>query len=279
MRVLKTIKELREYRKKIMGKVGFVATMGYLHKGHASLINAARKECSNVIVSIFVNPKQFGRNEDLDKYPRDIKRDIKLCKEAKVDCIFYPENKEMYPGDESTIVDVEKVTEALCGKFRPTHFRGVTTVVIKLFNIITPDIAYFGQKDLQQSVVIKKMTKDLNLNVEIRVCSIIREKDGLAMSSRNKYLNIEERAKAVTLYKSLTKARNAFKEGIRNVKELKTIIKKEVDKIIKKGIDQIQYIDIIDINSLKSVKKAKKGDAIAIAVFIGKTRLIDNIIL
>ncbi|MCK5139815.1 MAG: pantoate--beta-alanine ligase, partial [Thermodesulfovibrionia bacterium] len=200
MEIIKTIEELKKYRKTTEGKVGFVPTMGHLHDGHLSLMKAAREECNNVIVSIFVNPTQFGPNEDLDAYPRDFERDKRLCEGGSVDCIFYPDVDEMYPREELTIVRVERITQKLCGKTRPTHFQGVTTVVAKLFKIVQPDIAYFGQKDLQQSIVIKRMAEDLNMDIKIKVCPIVREKDGLAMSSRNSYLKENERKAAPVLY-------------------------------------------------------------------------------
>jgi len=278
MRVIKTIKEYREYRKNIDGKVGFVPTMGYLHEGHLSLIKEARKECDKIIVSIFVNPTQFGPKEDLADYPRDFEKDSRLCEKEGTDCIFYPDNKEMYPGDELTIVNVKEITNKLCGMSRPTHFGGVTTVVNKLFNIIQPDVAYFGRKDLQQSIVIKKMVKDLNMSVEIKVCPIIREEDGLAKSSRNEYLTKEERKVAPMLNKSLVYAKELFDKGENNPEKIKSKIMDNINSKLN-GKGNVDYVEIFDIDKIKPVKEVKRGDAIALAVFLGKARLIDNIIL
>ncbi|MCK5281952.1 MAG: pantoate--beta-alanine ligase [Nanoarchaeota archaeon] len=279
MEIIKTIEELKKYRKTTEGKVGFVPTMGHLHDGHLSLMKAAREECNNVIVSIFVNPTQFGPNEDLDAYPRDFERDKRLCEGGSVDCIFYPDVDEMYPREELTIVRVERITQKLCGKTRPTHFQGVTTVVAKLFNIVQPDIAYFGQKDLQQSIVIKRMAEDLNMDIKIKVCPIVREKDGLAMSSRNSYLKENERKAAPVLYESLQKAKGLFEKGENNADKIKETIRNNIEDKVKKEIGNIDYIEIFDTENIDDVKKIKKGNAIALAVFIGKARLIDNIIL
>ena len=279
MEIIKTIEELKKNRKTTEGKVGFVPTMGHLHDGHLSLMKAAREECNNVIVSIFVNPTQFGPNEDLDAYPRDFERDKRLCEGGSVDCIFYPDVDEMYPREELTIVRVERITQKLCGKTRPTHFQGVTTVVAKLFNIVQPDIAYFGQKDLQQSIVIKRMAEDLNMDIKIKVCPIVREKDGLAMSSRNSYLKENERKAAPVLYESLQKAKGLFEKGENNADKIKETIRNNIEDKVKKEIGNIDYIEIFDTENIDDVKKIKKGNAIALAVFIGKARLIDNIIL
>ena len=275
---IKSINEMKKIIKsyKKNGKtIGFVPTMGYLHEGHISLIRCAKKENDIVIVSIFVNPLQFGKNEDLDKYPRDIKRDLTICNNEGVNIVFNPSYEEMYPEDYKTYVVVEDITEGLCGAYRPGHFKGVTTVVTKLFNIVKPDRAYFGKKDYQQYIVIKQMVKDLNMDIEVIGCPIVREHDGLAMSSRNKYLSPEERKSAVSLSKALFHAKNLFEKGETNP----LTIKKEIEKNILSypKVKKIQYIEIIDSKTLKPVSKLKKGDIIALAVFVGDTRLIDNI--
>ncbi|MCX7739291.1 MAG: pantoate--beta-alanine ligase [Hydrogenothermaceae bacterium] len=255
--------------------IGFVPTMGYLHQGHISLIDRARKENDIVVVSIFVNPLQFGKNEDLDRYPRDFERDYSLCKDAKVDYIFYPSYSDMYPEDFNTYVEVKELSEILCGAFRPGHFRGVTTVVLKLFNIVSPDRAYFGKKDYQQLQIIKRMVKDLNIPVEIVACPTVREPDGLAMSSRNRYLSPEERLSATYISKALFKIKDAFDRGASEVWRLKEV---GLDVLNKAPlIGEIQYLEVVHPENLKSREYAQKGDVVAVAVFIGNTRLIDNI--
>jgi len=268
---IKSIGEMKKISKayKKNGKtVGFVPTMGYLHEGHISLIRCAKKENDIVIVSIFVNPIQFGENEDLDKYPRDVKRDLTICNNEGVDVVFNPSYEDMYPEGFQTYVVVEELTKGLCGDYRPGHFRGVTTVVTKLFNIVKPDRAYFGEKE-------QRMVKDLNIDVEVIGCPLIREKDGLAMSSRNKYLSPEERESALSLSKALFRAKEMFSRGERSTEKLK----EEMRKIILSypHVREIQYIEIIDPETLKPKKEAEKGDIIALAVFVGDTRLIDNI--
>ncbi len=254
-------------------EVGFVPTMGYLHEGHLSLIRRARSENDVVVVSIFVNPTQFGPNEDFDRYPRDLRRDEELCKREGVDFIFYPSVEEMYPEGFSTFVEVEKLTENLCGKSRPGHFRGVATVVTKLLNIVHPTRAYFGEKDFQQLQVIKRLVRDLNIPVEIVGCPIVREEDGLAMSSRNVYLNKEERKSALSLYQGLRLAKELFERGERNP----SVIRKKVKEfILSHPKTKIDYVEIVSPEDLKPVKEVKEGDVIALAVFVGKTRLIDN---
>ena len=254
-------------------EVGFVPTMGYLHEGHLSLIRRARSENDVVVVSIFVNPTQFGPNEDFDRYPRDLRRDEELCKREGVDFIFYPSVEEMYPEGFSTFVEVEKLTENLCGKSRPGHFRGVATVVTKLLNIVHPTRAYFGEKDFQQLQVIKRLVRDLNIPVEIVGCPIVREEDGLAMSSRNVYLNKEERKSALSLYQGLRLAKELFERGERNP----SVIRKKVEEfILSHPKTKIDYVEIVSPEDLKPVKEVKEGDVIALAVFVGKTRLIDN---
>ena len=276
--LIKSIKEMKEVIKKEKSKgktVGFVPTMGYLHKGHVSLIKCSKKENDITVVSIFVNPIQFGKNEDLDKYPRDINRDYYICKEEGVDYVFFPSYEEMYPEGYSTYVEVKGLTEGLCGAFRPGHFKGVTTVVTKLFNIVNPDRAYFGKKDYQQFKVIKKMVEDLNMDVEVIGCPLIREEDGLALSSRNKYLSSEERKSALSLSKALFHAKKLFEKGETNPEK----IKREMEKIIKSYplVKEIQYIEIVNPETLEPKKVVEKGDVIALAVYVGDTRLIDNI--
>nr|WP_274600279.1 pantoate--beta-alanine ligase [Persephonella atlantica] len=276
--LIKKIEEMKQIVRRIKreGKtVGFVPTMGYLHEGHLSLIRCSKRENDITVVSVFVNPIQFGKNEDLDRYPRDLERDLKLCEREGVDYLFYPSVGEMYPEGYSTYVEVEGLTEELCGRYRPGHFKGVTTVVTKLFNIVNPDKAYFGKKDYQQLKVIQRMVKDLNMDVVVVGCPVVREEDGLAMSSRNKYLTGNERISALSLYRALMKAKELFENGERTPER----IKEEMKKIILSypEVREIQYIEIVDSESLKPVKKVKKGDTVALAVFVGNTRLIDNI--
>lgn len=276
MEVFHTIYELKKQIKtwkKENYSVALVPTMGFLHAGHESLIKAAAEENDKVVVSIFVNPIQFGPNEDYSTYPRDMEKDINTCREAGADCIFAPEPKEMYGEGSYTFVNVENLTEGLCGARRPGHFRGVCTVVSKLFNIVTPDRAYFGQKDAQQLAVIKKMVKDLNFDIEIVGCPIIREADGLAMSSRNTYLSQDERKAALVLSRSLNLAMTALSNGERNVASVKQIISAEIKK---EPLSRIDYIEIVDSENLQPVETVNRSVLTAIAVYIGKTRLIDN---
>jgi len=257
--------------------IGFVPTMGYLHEGHLSLIRRAKQECDITVVSIFVNPIQFGKNEDFDRYPRDLQRDLDMMKDLNVDVVFNPSSEEMYPKGYSTFVDIESnITKTLCGKSRPGHFKGVATVVTKLFNIITPHKAYFGQKDAQQCVVIKKMVNDLNMKVDIVVCPTVREKDGLAMSSRNTYLSGRERRIAPVLYKTLQMAQRMIELG---EKDSKKILKEMSKKINKYRSIKIDYISIVDPETLEDIEIISGKVLIALAVKIGKTRLIDNIII
>ena len=280
MKVIRSIQEmykLSESARKEGKIIGFVPTMGYLHEGHLSLIRIARKRCDLLVVSIFVNPTQFGPNEDLNSYPRDFERDSKLCEKEGVDVIFAPTAEEMYPDGYSTWVEVKgPVTEVLCGAFRPGHFRGVTTVVAKLFNIVQPHFAVFGQKDAQQLVVIKKMTRELNFPVEIVAAPTVREKDGLAMSSRNEYLNENERKVAPKIYQSLILAKNMLLRGERDTEKIKNEMRKflESAKLIK-----VQYIDIVDADTLEPLKNARGRVMVALAAFLGRARLIDNIIV
>lgn len=276
MKVLNTINEVRTIVKewKSQGlRVGFVPTMGYLHEGHESLIKRASQENDKVVVSIFVNPMQFGPKEDLSTYPRDLERDSIICERAGANIIFHPENEEMYFDDFSTFVDMNGLTNELCGKSRPIHFRGVCTVVTKLFNIVSPDKAYFGEKDAQQLAIIKRMVRDLNIDVEVIGCPIVREKDGLAKSSRNTYLSEDERCASTILNKALNLAKSKIQDGEREVENIIEIIK---NKISEEKLARIDYIEVVDSFSMENVKEINKSVLVAIAVFIGKTRLIDN---
>lgn len=274
--VIGTINEVRNIVKEWKSQgltVGFVPTMGYLHEGHESLIKKAHEENDRVVVSIFVNPIQFGPKEDLSTYPRDLESDTVLCKGAGADIIFHPENEEMYFEDFSTFVDMKGLTDELCGKSRPTHFRGVCTVVSKLFNIVAPHRAYFGEKDAQQLAVIKRMVRDLNIDVEVIGCPIVREKDGLAKSSRNTYLSEDERKAATILNKALTEAKNKIADGERGASN---IINSITETISTEALAKIDYVQVVDSFSMESVSTLEKSVLVAIAVFIGKTRLIDN---
>ncbi len=277
MKIVKSIAEMKKISHKIHSsslKIGFVPTMGFLHEGHLSLIKIAKKMSERTVVSIFVNPTQFGPNEDYYQYPRDIKRDKELLKKEGVHYIFYPSEEEMYPEGFLTTVKVKKLSEILCGASRPVHFEGVTTVVLKLFNIINPDIAVFGEKDYQQLVIIKKMVMDLNLDISIVSGEIIREQDGIAMSSRNTYLSKEERKQATCLYRSLLIARDWIMAGERNT----SIIISRMKEFIKTfPSTKIDYIEIVDPETLNPLKRIKGSARILLAVWIGKTRLIDNL--
>ncbi|PRR81558.1 pantoate--beta-alanine ligase [Clostridium vincentii] len=270
---IKKVKEVIKQWKKEGLTVGFIPTMGYLHEGHESLIKKASEENDRVIVSIFVNPIQFGPNEDLENYPKDLDRDTTLCLNAGADLIFNPDKEEMYFDDFCTIVNMNGLTENLCGKSRPSHFAGVCTVVSKLFNIVTPDKAYFGQKDAQQLAVIKRMVRDLSIDVEIVGCSIIREEDGLAKSSRNTYLSKEERIAAIVLNKSLKLAKESLEKGERSSNNIINSIKNTIDS---EKLAKIDYIQVVDALSMENIQEIKGPTLIAIAIYIGKTRLIDN---
>lgn len=256
--------------------IGFVPTMGYLHEGHKSLMEAARANNDKVVVSIFVNPMQFAPTEDLESYPRDLQKDSQLCESVGVDLIFHPEPEEMYPDGFCSYVDMNGLTTELCGKSRPIHFRGVQTVVLKLFNIVKPDRAYFGQKDAQQLAVIKRMVKDLSVDTEIVGCPIIRESDGLAKSSRNTYLNPEERKASLILSRSLKLGRELIEKG---ETDSKAVIKAISDSISTEPLAKIDYVDVVDFDTISPVEKIGKSVLVAIAVYIGKTRLIDNFII
>lgn len=275
--IVKTIEEVRKYVKAWRREglsVGLVPTMGFLHEGHRSLIERAAKENDRVVVSDFVNPTQFGPNEDFESYPRDIEKDAALCSDAGAAVIFNPEAEEMYD-NALTKVSVNKITKVLCGKTRPIHFDGVCTVVSKLFNIVTPDRAYFGQKDAQQLCVVRKMVKDLNFDIEIVSCPIIREADGLAKSSRNTYLNDEERKAALCLSRSLSIGRELIENGEHSAEAVKAAIRAEIEK---EPLAKIDYVEIVSFDTLESVESISKPVLAAIAVYIGKTRLIDNFI-
>jgi pantoate--beta-alanine ligase len=256
--------------------LGLVPTMGFLHEGHLSLIRNARKQSDRVVVSIFVNPTQFGPHEDFKEYPRDFERDCRLAEEAGADVIFAPAATDMYPDGFQTLVRVEHLTAPLCGVSRPHHFQGVTTVVAKLFNICKPHLAVFGQKDAQQAIVIRRMVKDLNMDLRIVIAPIVREPDGLAMSSRNTYLTREQREQAVKLYHSLQKAEERIRRGETEVETLKMAMRALIESIPGARID---YVEIVDAQTLVPVARIHPGDEIlvALAVYVGKTRLIDNL--
>lgn len=276
MKVVKTIKEVKEtvaaWRKEGQ-EIALVPTMGFLHNGHKSLMERAKKENGKVVVSVFVNPIQFGPNEDFATYPRDIEHDKAVCESAGVDLIFAPEKEEMYTDGFCSFVGMGVLTEELCGKSRPTHFQGVCTVVSKLFNIVTPDRAYFGQKDAQQLAIIKRMVIDLNMNVKVIGCPIIREEDGLALSSRNTYLSKEERSAALILSKTLNMAEDIAKQGESDAKKLLDVMKKNIET---EPLAKIDYVEAVDVLTMKPVEKLTESTLVAMAVYIGKTRLIDN---
>lgn len=279
MDICYTIKDVRErvnaWKREGLS-VGFVPTMGYLHEGHKSLMQAARTNNDKVVVSVFVNPMQFGPNEDLESYPRDFEKDSALCESVGVDLIFHPEPEEMYADGFCSYVDMNGLTTELCGKSRPIHFRGVQTVVLKLFNIVKPDKAYFGQKDAQQLAVIRRMVKDLNVDTEIVGCPIVRESDGLAKSSRNTYLNPDERKAALILNRSLKLGKDMIENG---ETDAKAVIKAITDNINTEPLAKIDYVDVVDFDTITPVDKIGKSVLVAIAVYIGKTRLIDNFII
>ena len=278
MKIVGTVKEVREQVKEWKKQgltVGFVPTMGYLHEGHKSLMDAARKGNDKVVVSIFVNPMQFGPTEDLATYPRDLDHDAALCESAGVDLIFHPEAEEMYEKDFCSFVDMTGLTEGLCGKTRPIHFRGVCTVVNKLFNIVTPDHAYFGQKDGQQLAVIKRMVRDLNMDIEIVGCPIVREEDGLAKSSRNTYLSSEERKAALILSKTVALG----KELAKTEKDANKVVEAMKKNIETEPLAKIDYVEAVDALSMAPVEKLEGTCMLAMAVYIGKTRLIDNTLI
>ncbi len=279
MKIIRTVENLRKELaspRKVGKIIGLVPTMGYFHEGHLSLMDVAKKNSDVVIVSLFVNPTQFGPNEDLEKYPRDFERDRQLAEERGVDIIFYPDKEEMYPDPFFTYVMTEELSKVLCGTSRPIHFRGVTTIVAKLFNIVQPDIAVFGRKDAQQAIIIKKMVEDLNFTVEIIVAPIVREDGGLAMSSRNTYLSPEERKQSPIIYQSLQEAVEIVQRG-----ELDAgIIEESIRQLIETApLARIEYIEIVRERDLRQVKAIEPGTFVAVAVWFGKTRFIDNVVL
>ena len=278
MKIVETIEEVRkqvkEWKKQGLS-VGLVPTMGYLHEGHQSLMEAAGKENDKVVVSIFVNPMQFGPTEDLAEYPRDLDHDAKVCEKSGVDLIFHPEPEEMYAPDFCSFVDMTGLTEGLCGKTRPIHFRGVCTVVNKLFNIVQPDRAYFGQKDGQQLAVVRRMVRDLNMDIEIIGCPIVREEDGLAKSSRNTYLSQEERKAALILSKTI----RLGEEMAKTEKDAQKVIEAMKKNIETEPLAKIDYVEAVDAVSMEPVKTLDGECMLAMAVYIGKTRLIDNTLL
>ena len=279
MKVVKTVKEVREivsaWRKEGL-TVGLVPTMGYLHEGHQSLIIKSAEQNDRTVVSVFVNPIQFGPNEDLEAYPRDLDRDIQKVEEAGGDLIFNPEPAEMYPGHFTSFIDTTETTELLCGAVRPVHFRGVCTVVGKLFNIVCPDRAYFGQKDAQQLATIRRFVRDLNFPLEIVACPIVREADGLAKSSRNTYLNAEERQAALLLSTSLKKGQEPIGAGERDAQ---TVIAVITESLKSEPLARIDYVEVVDFENIQRTARIEGEVLVAIAVYIGKTRLIDNFIV
>ena len=279
MKVVKTIKEVREivssWRRDGL-TVGLVPTMGYLHEGHQSLISKSVSENDRTVVSVFVNPIQFGPNEDLEAYPRDLKRDMEAVEAVGGDLIFNPEPAEMYPSHFTSFIDTTETTELLCGAVRPVHFRGVCTVVGKLFNIVTPDRAYFGQKDAQQLATIRRFVRDLNFGLEIVPCPIVREADGLAKSSRNTYLSPAERKAALILSKSLALGKKAVDEGERDASKVVSII---TESLQTEPLARTDYVEVVDFENIQRVETISGETLVAIAVYIGKTRLIDNFIV
>jgi len=279
MEVAKTIEEVRGLVSNARSKgkkIGLVPTMGALHVGHISLIEAAAKDCDFVVVSIFVNPTQFGPGEDFEKYPRPLEDDLQICRKARIDVVFAPEPEQMYSTENVTWVNVEKLTEPLCGRSRPKHFRGVTTVCAKLFNIVAPDAAYFGQKDGQQAIVIKRMVADLNMPLEIVICPTVRESNGLAVSSRNQYLTAQQKKDAANIYKSLKTCRRLIDAGTTETRQIIAEMQKILQQIPS---GQIEYVSIVDAESLESVEKIAGKVLAAVAVKIGPARLIDNILV
>jgi pantoate--beta-alanine ligase len=270
------MQSLAEAFRKEEKRIGFVPTMGFLHEGHLSLMRKAREECDVVVVSIFVNPTQFGPGEDLDRYPRDSEGDRRKCGSAGADVLFMPEAREMYPEEPPVYVIVPGISDVLEGAIRPGHFRGVATVVAKLFNIVKPHRAYFGQKDFQQCVVIKRMVTGLNMDVEVIVQPTVREADGLAMSSRNSYLNAEERRVAAVLFKALTTARDLFQTGVRDVEKLKNKMQAVLREKEDVGVD---YLEVADPDTLKPLSETKDRMVLLLAVRLGRTRLIDNLLV
>jgi pantoate--beta-alanine ligase len=276
MMIVSTLEELRSARAILDEPVGLVPTMGYLHEGHLSLVRRAAEECASVVVSIFVNPTQFGPSEDLAAYPRDMERDLRLLEPLGVNLVWHPTPEIMYPNGYQTWVQVEALTEPLEGAMRPGHFRGVTTVVAKLFNGVLPDRAYFGQKDAQQVAVIRQMARDLNFPLEVVVCPTVREPDGLAMSSRNAYLDPEQRQAATVLFRALNVARDAYEAGERNAEKLRALMR---ETIADEPLAKMQYVSCAGYDTLDELETVSGKALLSMAVFVGKTRLIDNMVL
>ena len=279
MKIIRNIRSMQRVARELKQRtksIGFVPTMGALHAGHLSLIKRARKENDFVIVSIFVNPLQFAPREDYQRYTRNLQADNLLCRKNGVDIIFYPDANQIYPQGFKTYIFIEKFSDVLCGKFRPGHFKGVATIVTKLFNIIQPDIAYFGQKDAQQAIIIQRMVRDLNMPVKIKITFIIRQRDGLALSSRNSYLTAKQREDATVLFEAISAAKTMTKQGVADSREIIRAIREIIQE---KKTAQIQYVEIVDLNELKPVKTIQHKALVALAVKIGKTRLIDNVII
>jgi pantoate--beta-alanine ligase len=278
MQTITTVAELRRAlaeARRAEKRVGFVPTMGYLHDGHMALVEASRARCDITVVSIFVNPTQFGPNEDLSTYPRDFERDEKLCRDAGVAIVFAPAAQEIYPAQFETFVEPGELAKPLCGAFRPGHFRGVATVVSKLLNMVQPDVAFFGQKDFQQCAVVRRMAIDLNLPIEIVTVPTVREADCLAMSSRNRYLSEEDRGRALALSRGLFAAAEEFRLGERNADKLIAIAKRHLETV-----DRLQYLELVDGDTLKpAVSPLRRSAALCVAAYVGSTRLIDNVIL
>jgi pantoate--beta-alanine ligase len=276
MQTVTTLQELHAARSALPEPVGFVPTMGFLHAGHISLVQRARAECGGVVVSIFVNPTQFGPNEDLAKYPRDLPRDLALLESAGADLVWTPTPESMYPPGFQTWVEVEGLTRGLEGEVRPGHFRGVATIVAKLFNAVRSDKAYFGQKDAQQAAVIRRMVRDLNFPVEIEVCPTVREADGLAMSSRNVYLSVAERKAATVLFRALSAAKAAYEAGERDAGILRGMMR---DTVNAEPLARLQYVSCADYDTLEELERVTGKSLLSMAAYLGKTRLIDNFVL
>jgi len=279
MRVVEKIPEMQELADKLRAEgrtIGFVPTMGYLHEGHLALVRRAREENDVVVVSIFVNPTQFGPGEDFDRYPRDLERDLRLCERERVDIVFHPSAEEMYPQPYRTYVIVEEITEPLEGRSRPGFFRGVATVVAKLFNIVKPHRAYFGEKDYQQLLVVRQMVRDLNFPIEIVPVPTVREPNGLAMSSRNTYLNPEERKAATALYRGLMAAKALFEKGERDARKLVEECRKVLDS---EPLVRVDYVEVCDAEELTPIERVERPAFLAVAAFVGPARLIDGIVL
>ncbi len=279
MRIISKATEMREAMREDRSRgrrIGFVPTMGFLHEGHLSLVRESVRQTDVTVVSIFVNPTQFGPKEDFNEYPRETDRDTQILKDEKVDYLFVPDKEEMYPEGFKTYVEVHSLQDKLCGLSRPGHFRGVCTVVLKLFHVVSPDVAFFGQKDAQQAIILKRMVQDLDLEVKIEVMPLVREKDGLALSSRNINLNSEERKAALVLSRSLEEAQRDVRKGERDTEQ---IIKRMKDMITAEPLAKIDYVEIVDRTNLDPVRKIEKEALAALAVFVGKVRLIDNTIL